>query len=110
LNSNVSAIARMEGARQAQAEWAQFSVGKRCRTLRRLRSTIAAHLDEIVAVISAEVGKPPLDVLTGDILVTLEQLRFYESIAAEVLSTRSVGKPRFLFSGTRFIESQEQSC
>jgi acyl-CoA reductase-like NAD-dependent aldehyde dehydrogenase/uncharacterized protein (DUF2141 family) len=107
LNSNVSAIARMEGARQAQAEWAQFSVGKRCRTLRRLRSTIAAHLDEIVAVISAEVGKPPLDVLTGDILVTLEQLRFYESIAAEVLSTRSVGKPRFLFSGTRFIESQE---
>ncbi len=99
--------ARMEKGRRAQAQWAGLSVERRCRTLRRLRNAIAAQIDDIVAIISEEVGKPPLDALTGDVMVTLEQLRYYEHSAARILRPRSVGKPWFIFSGTRFIESNE---
>jgi acyl-CoA reductase-like NAD-dependent aldehyde dehydrogenase len=42
-------------------------------------------MDEIVRLISEEVGKPAMDALTGDVLVTLEQLRFYERHAARLL-------------------------
>ncbi|MEO6911051.1 MAG: aldehyde dehydrogenase family protein [Edaphobacter sp.] len=82
-----------------------MSVDQRCKVLRSLRNEIASQIDQIVAVISEEVGKPPLDVLTGDIMVVLEQLRFYERNAGRILRSRRVGKPSFFFTGTRFTES-----
>jgi acyl-CoA reductase-like NAD-dependent aldehyde dehydrogenase/uncharacterized protein (DUF2141 family) len=107
LNASGSAIARMEKARRAQIHWASLSVDRRCRALRPLRHAIAANIDRIVAVISEEVGKPPLDALTGDLLVTLEQFHFYERNAPRILRSRSTGKPPFFFPGMRFIESLE---
>jgi acyl-CoA reductase-like NAD-dependent aldehyde dehydrogenase len=64
-------------------------------------------MDEILAVISGEVGKPAMDALGGDIVVTLEQLRFYERRAARILRSRKRGKPWFFFTGTRFEEWME---
>ncbi|MEO6816801.1 MAG: aldehyde dehydrogenase family protein, partial [Edaphobacter sp.] len=84
-----------------------MSVDLRAKTLRRLRNEIASHIDQIVAVVCEEVGKPPLDVLTGDIMVTLEQLRFYERCADQLLRSHCVGKPWFFFTCTRFTESWE---
>ena len=97
----------MDKARLAQREWARLSVKQRCRSMRRLRSAIAADLDLIVAVVLEEVGKPLMDVLTGDVMVTLEQLRFYERTSPRILRARSVGKPWFFFAGTRFTELRE---
>jgi 4,4'-diapolycopenoate synthase len=97
----------MNKARLAQREWARLSVNQRCRSMRRLRSAIAADIDQIVAIVSEEVGKPPMDVLTGDVMVTLEQLRFYEDNSSRILRARSIGKPSFFFAGTRFIEWRE---
>jgi acyl-CoA reductase-like NAD-dependent aldehyde dehydrogenase/uncharacterized protein (DUF2141 family) len=48
-----------------------------------------------------------LDALSGDLLVTLEQARFYEAHANQLLKPRKIGKPAFLFSGARFIETYE---
>ena len=53
-------------------------------------------------MIATEVCKPPLDALSGDVLVTLEQLRYYEMHAARILRRQRIGKPVFLFRGARF--------
>lgn len=107
LSEGDTTVARIEKARRAQARWAGLSVDRRSKALRSLRNEIASQIDQIVAVISEEVGKPPLDVLTGDILVVLEQLRFYERNADQFLRSHLVGKPWFFFTGTRFTESRE---
>jgi acyl-CoA reductase-like NAD-dependent aldehyde dehydrogenase/uncharacterized protein (DUF2141 family) len=75
--------------------------------MRPLRHAIAQRMDEIVQVISDEVSKPAMDALTGDVLVTLEQLRFYERHAARLLRPVRRGKPWFLYSGTSFVEVKE---
>jgi acyl-CoA reductase-like NAD-dependent aldehyde dehydrogenase/uncharacterized protein (DUF2141 family) len=98
---------RIARARAAQAGWAQLSVAERARALRPLRHAIAARMDEIIAMVSSEVGKPPMDALAGDVLVTLEQLRFYQRRAAHLLRPRKIGQPMFFYSGTRFIEFPE---
>lgn len=97
----------MEKARRAQVQWASLSIGRRCRALRTLRQTFASHIDLIVTVLSDETGKPPLDALAGDVMVTLEQMRFYEQVAPRILHPRAAGKPWFFFSNTRFTELRE---
>lgn len=61
-------------------------------------------MDEAVAVVVEETGKSAHDALTGDVMVTLEHLRFYERHAARLLRERQVGKPAFLFQGARFTQ------
>lgn len=98
---------RLARARAAQRGWAGVPPGQRAAAMRPLRRAIAARMDEIVRVISEETGKPPMDALGGDVMVTLEQLRFYERNAAQILRPRRRGKPRFLFSGAQFVEVRE---
>ena len=94
-------------ARRAQASWGALPVKQRVRALRRLRAEIADRMDQIVQTISAEVGKPSMDALTGDVMVTLEQLKAYEKLAPKLLRTTKVRKPPLLFRKTRFIEKHE---
>ncbi|MGD0797013.1 MAG: aldehyde dehydrogenase family protein [Acidobacteriaceae bacterium] len=101
------AQSRLARARSAQVNWAALSVTQRARALRPLRHVIAQRMDEIIGVISAEVGKPPMDALVGDLLVTLEQLRFYERRASHILRPRRVGAPTPFYWGTRFVEISE---
>ena len=107
MSGGDTTVVRIERARRAQAQWAKLSADRRGNALRSLRNEIASQIDRIVAVISDEVGKPPLDVLTGDIMVTLEHLRYYERNADRFLRSRTVGKPWFFFTGTRFSESRQ---
>jgi acyl-CoA reductase-like NAD-dependent aldehyde dehydrogenase len=101
------AQSRLARAREAQVSWGQTPTEQRARALRPLRRAIADRMDEIVAVISGEVGKPAMDALAGDVMVTLEQLRFYERHAAHILRPRPRSKPPFFFTGTRFNEIME---
>jgi acyl-CoA reductase-like NAD-dependent aldehyde dehydrogenase/uncharacterized protein (DUF2141 family) len=89
-------------AKDAQPAWAALSVSRRCDILRDFRREIALHCESIAATIAAETSKPPLDALSGDVLVTLEHLRYYEGQAARILRPRRIGKPAFLFRGARF--------
>jgi acyl-CoA reductase-like NAD-dependent aldehyde dehydrogenase/uncharacterized protein (DUF2141 family) len=75
--------------------------------LSQLRRLISARSQHIVEVLTEETGKPPLDALAGDVLVTLEQMRYYERHGARVLRTHSVGKPAFLYRGAQFYEQRE---
>jgi len=98
---------RVKRARTAQVQWAKEGPASRCDVLRRLRRGIAEHREQIVARICEDTGKPPLDALAGDVLVTLEQMRYYESHAARILRRRRIGKPALLYIGARFYEEFE---
>jgi acyl-CoA reductase-like NAD-dependent aldehyde dehydrogenase len=101
------AVDRIGRARAAQAGWAARTVAERVRALRPLRHAIAQRMDEIIDVLSAEVGKPPMDALAGDLMVPLEQLRFYERRAQRILRPRRVGAPWPFYVGTSFVEISE---
>ena len=98
---------RMLKARVAQSAWAHLMVGERARRMRSLRRVIAENMDEIVRTICEEVGKHPMDALAGDLLVTLEQLRFYERHSAQLLLRAKQSKPWFFYSGARFVQLHE---
>jgi acyl-CoA reductase-like NAD-dependent aldehyde dehydrogenase/uncharacterized protein (DUF2141 family) len=89
-------------AAAAQPAWAALSVSRRCTILGDIRREIARHCESIVETIGREASKPSLDALSGDVLVTLEQLRHYEAHAARILRPRRVGKASFFFRGVRF--------
>lgn len=103
----VQAEETLERARAAQPGWAKLTVARRCAVLGRLRRIVAVQSESIARTIAAEAGKPVLDALAGDVLVTLEQMRYYEARASRILRTRRIGKPSFLWGGTRFEESYE---
>jgi 4,4'-diapolycopenoate synthase len=103
----IEPLERVRRARIAQLNWREKSVSSRSLAMRKLRRVFAAQRDRIVDGICAETGKPRLDALSGDVMVTLEQMRYYESHACRLLRTGSVGKPSFLFVGTDFYEEHE---
>jgi acyl-CoA reductase-like NAD-dependent aldehyde dehydrogenase len=98
---------RIAQAHAAQAEWAKRTPAQRITILRPLRHAIAVRMDEIIEVISAETGKPPMDALAGDIMVTLEHLRFYERHSSHILRPHKISRSRLFFGSTRFTESLE---
>src|SRR5581483_7722062 len=59
------------------------------------------------ATIARETSKPTLDALSGDVLVTLEHLRYHEAHAARVLRPRRISKPYFFFRGAHFESTFE---
>lgn len=97
----------MARARVAQAEWFALSLRARLHALRSLRRVIARRRAEIVRVLCEETGKPPLDALGGDILVTLEQMRFYDHNASRILAPIRIGRPALFYAGTEFREHYE---
>jgi 4,4'-diapolycopenoate synthase len=94
-------------ARAAQPAWAALHVSRRCAILGGLRREIALQCESIADTIARETSKPLLDALSGDVLVTLEHFRYYESHAARILRPRRIGKPSFFFRGVRFETSFE---
>src|ERR1700679_3291598 len=89
-------------AGEAQRSWETLSVSRRCSFLGEMRREIAHNCESIAASIAREASKPLLDSLSGDVLVTLEQLKYYEAHAARILRARRVGKPWFFFRGAHF--------
>jgi acyl-CoA reductase-like NAD-dependent aldehyde dehydrogenase len=98
---------RMVAAKTAQMAWGALPAEARVRRLRPLRYAITQRLDEIVQTICDEVGKPPMDALAGDVMVALEQLRFYERHARHLLRSRKESKPWFFYRGARFFRFYE---
>ena len=103
----VSPLERLARARAAQQSWASLPVSARIHVLVQLRRAIAANRERIVDAIVSDTGKPRLDALAGDVLVTLEQMLFYERRAARILRSRSVSRNRFLYPGAAFHQQFE---
>lgn len=99
-----AACSAVDRARAAQPQWAALSASDRIRRLTALRRHIAAARDEIVHAIMKDVGKPLLDALSAEVLVTLEQMLFYERHAARILKRKRMKKTHVLFTGCSFYE------
>jgi acyl-CoA reductase-like NAD-dependent aldehyde dehydrogenase len=101
------AQASLSRARAAQALWGRLLPKERVQALRPLRHVMAQRIDEIVRILSEEVGKPCMDALAGDFMVTIEILRYYEGQSARALRAKRRGKPWPFFLGTSFVEFRE---
>lgn len=97
----------MRRAREAQPGWASLPVARRCSWLGRLRRLVARDCERIAKILAEETSKPLLDALSGDVMVTLEMMRYYESHAPGILQPRRIGKPMFFFQGTSFERTFE---
>lgn len=98
---------RIVRARDAQRSWGALSTVERSKAIARFRRTIGAERERIVEAIVSDTGKPQLDALSGDVLVTLEQMLFYERRAARILRPRRAGKSLLFYRGTSFQEQFE---
>lgn len=80
-------------ARKAQKIWAQTSFETRKQLLRALGDYLVRHQRDIADVCSRDSGKTFVDAFFGEILTTLEKIRWTCSNGEEVLKTeyRSVG-------------------
>jgi succinate-semialdehyde dehydrogenase/glutarate-semialdehyde dehydrogenase len=80
----------VERARCAQADWAAQSIRARCALARRLRETIYARRQEIAEVVTRETGKPRVEALLADVLVSLDMAGYYAAQAAKLLRPERV--------------------
>lgn len=83
----------VERAREAQVEWAKTPFSERRRVLHVLAKTITKYQDAICRTSSRDTGKTKVEALLGEILTTLEKIRWVCSEGEEVLQPqgRSVG-------------------
>jgi len=83
-----SALAR---ARATQRRWALVPVRQRARRLREVRRLLVERLDDIVAVVRDETGKPRIEALGHEVMNVLSLVRHYERRAPAVLRRRRIG-------------------
>lgn len=97
----------IERSRAAGKLWAGTTPRDRRKVLARLACMLAERRDEFVSAIVCDTGKPPLDALGGDVLVTLEHMRFYHRHAHTILSRRRLPGDLFMFGFARFTRFYE---
>ncbi len=78
-------------ARLAQASWAATRWRERRRALDRWRRVLSRDADAWAALICSEVGKPRIEAMGGDVLCTLDAIRWTIRHAESVLSDRWIG-------------------
>lgn len=97
----------IERGRAACRHLSQQPPAARRRILSRLAIVLAARQNDLVAAIVQDTGKPALDALGGDVLVTLEQARYYQQHAHKLLEPRRIARDWLLFRRTHFTQTFE---
>src|SRR5262245_36952114 len=95
--------AETEACRTAQRAWSGRPVFERVRPLGTLRRLLVEHADAVCAAVEKDVGRPPAEVITTDLLPAADSCKYHQKKAAQVLSPRRVSvfsRPLWLF-GTR---------
>lgn len=82
--------AAVAAAHAAQPQWGALSVNERIRVLRRFQRTLFAQKDEVAALISDEAGKPRVEALLTEVVVTLDAVNFYAREAPRSLAPERV--------------------
>jgi len=80
-----AAVAR---ARAAQPAWAARTLRDRIRVMEQIREALVDHADEIISLVSREMGKSETESLIGDALLVLTSLTGYLRLAPKVLRIR----------------------
>lgn len=82
---------RVQRARDAQAGWWDAGWAERRRVLDRWRRVLSRDAEEWAAVVSAEIGKPRLEAMGGDVLPALDAIRWTILHAGRALADRRIG-------------------
>lgn len=92
-DTQVSVKSKSVAARKAQKEWVNTTFSQRRRVLRVLRDYILQHQTSLCGLSRVDTGKTMLDASLGEILTTLEKIRWLLKEGESVLkpSRRSVG-------------------
>jgi succinate-semialdehyde dehydrogenase/glutarate-semialdehyde dehydrogenase len=85
-------------ARAAQDRWAGVSVRTRARAIRRVRSYLVEHVDELAETISHDNGKVRFDALATEVLPAALAAGYYASRARRFLKTRRLWPGHLLFA------------
>ncbi|MDY0002818.1 MAG: aldehyde dehydrogenase family protein, partial [Polyangia bacterium] len=79
-------MALLAAARAAFPAWRDLPIGQRLDCVTRLRKLLVERLDEVVALVAAATGKPDVEALASDVLVSVDVLRYYEREARQILA------------------------
>jgi acyl-CoA reductase-like NAD-dependent aldehyde dehydrogenase len=80
--------AAMDAARAAQVVWGAESLRHRAQAVERFRRRLFERRAEVADVVMRENGKPAVEALTTEIMVTLDLARFFARRAPHVLADR----------------------
>lgn len=80
--------AAVDRARAAQPAWAARPLRDRIKVMQQIQEALVDHVDEVVSLVSQEMGKGESEVLVGDALLVLINLTGYLKLAPRVLRTR----------------------
>jgi acyl-CoA reductase-like NAD-dependent aldehyde dehydrogenase len=97
---SVDLAANVAAARRAQMDWARRPIGERLQPVRAFRRLLADSADELCAAVNAEIGRPVVEVLGGDVLPLADACRFLERESAALLRPHRVrlrSRPLWLF-------------
>lgn len=86
--------------------WKQSSFQDRIQYMRKMRSLIVTHLDELIDIICADTGKVPVEAVTADLLTVVDYLKHVEKHGAKALRPKKVPTPMALFGRKSYIEYQ----
>lgn len=81
----------VEKARHAQAGWLDLGWSERRRVLDRWRRILCRDADELANLVCTEIGKPRIEAMGGDILPTLDAIRWTVRHASSALADRRIG-------------------
>jgi len=77
-------------SRRAQAVWASQSVRVRCAAIRRFGEALYARRADLAEAVTRETGKPHVEALFADVLISLETAKYYARFGPKLLAEERV--------------------
>ena len=77
-------------SRRAQSLWVAQPLASRCAALRRVGDILYARRSDLAAAVTHETGKPHVEALFSDLLISLETAKYYTRHAPKLLAEQRV--------------------
>jgi acyl-CoA reductase-like NAD-dependent aldehyde dehydrogenase len=98
------ALQILDRSRAAFLAWKEKTVDERVSCLSRLKAAILDNLDQIEHVIRDTTGKPAVELLGSDLLVTVDMIHYYEKHAKKILRREKRKTPFIYLNSSSYVE------
>src|SRR5437870_4953017 len=89
----------VDHARKAQEAWAGLSLEERIDALRKVKDRTLDRAEEIAKKVHAEIGRPEIEVLLGEVLPTADVVAYWAESIEELLDPIEVGLDKLSYPG-----------
>ncbi|KOO46316.1 aldehyde dehydrogenase family protein [Priestia koreensis] len=103
-NDQSTAEIMMKRARQAHTGWKMSTLATRLRYVKKLRERLLKDIDEWVEAIHEATFRHKVDILTGDVLATIDALSYYEKNAEAMLAPKKRSTPLTFWGNHSYIQ------